>query len=126
MALKRKSREFEIFSLSFLDVISCGFGAVVLLVLISPFAELVLPKFTSETKQILEDVLDAEARVTSLESALQKELESLQEIEERLTRDKAKSSDAQNELRAANFKVKSLRENLVGLSLAAEGKPIFL
>ncbi|MBC6414106.1 MAG: hypothetical protein GDA45_04125 [Chromatiales bacterium] len=35
MAVKRRSRNFEIFNLSFLDVISCGFGAVVLLVLLS-------------------------------------------------------------------------------------------
>ena len=33
--MKRRSRNFEIFNLSFLDVISCGFGAVVLLVLLS-------------------------------------------------------------------------------------------
>lgn len=117
MALKRKSREFEIFSLSFLDVISCSFGAVVLLVLISPFAESVLPKFTSETKRMLEEVLDAEARVTSLESALEKELESLQDLEERLARDKSKSADVQNELQIANSRAKSLIENLAGLEL---------
>jgi hypothetical protein len=117
MALKRKSREFEIFSLSFLDVISCGFGAVVLLVLIFPFSESVQPKFTSETKRMLEEVIDAKARVTSLETTLEKELVSLQEIEERLTRDKTKSSDTQNELRVANSKAETLRENLAGLEL---------
>lgn len=35
MAVKRRSRNLEIFSLSFLDVISCSFGAVILLVLLS-------------------------------------------------------------------------------------------
>ena len=35
MAVKKRSRNFQIFNLSFLDVISCGFGAVVLLVLLS-------------------------------------------------------------------------------------------
>jgi hypothetical protein len=33
--MKRKKKEFNIFNLSFLDIISCGFGAVVLLILIS-------------------------------------------------------------------------------------------
>lgn len=33
--MKLRKREFDIFNLSFLDVISCGFGAVVMLVLIS-------------------------------------------------------------------------------------------
>ncbi len=37
---KRKTRKgIEIFSLSFLDVISCGFGAIVLLLVISQFSE---------------------------------------------------------------------------------------
>jgi len=115
--LKRKSREFEIFSLSFLDIISCGFGAVVLLVLISPFAESVLPNFTSETKRMLEEVLDAESRITALESALEQEIESQEEVEERLTREKTKATDAQNALRAANAQAESLSENLAGLEL---------
>ena len=33
--MRRRPRNFNIFNLSFLDVISCGFGAVVLLVLLS-------------------------------------------------------------------------------------------
>jgi hypothetical protein len=33
--MKRKRRELEIFSLSFLDVITCGFGAIILLLMIS-------------------------------------------------------------------------------------------
>ena len=35
MAVKSRDRELEIFSISFLDVISCGFGAIVILVLLS-------------------------------------------------------------------------------------------
>ena len=115
--MRRKAREFDIFSLSFLDIISCGFGAVVLLVLISPFAESVLPDFTSETKRMLEEVLDAEARVTALESALEEELDLQEEVGERLARKQAKAAEAQNVLRAANAKAGSLSENLVGLEL---------
>ena len=37
--MKRRAREFDIFNLSFLDIISCGFGAVVMLVLISKTSE---------------------------------------------------------------------------------------
>jgi hypothetical protein len=37
--MKIRKKEFDIFNLSFLDIISCGFGAVVLLVLISNTAE---------------------------------------------------------------------------------------
>ena len=37
--MKKKRRSFEIFSLSFLDVISCGFGAIVLLLVIMKISE---------------------------------------------------------------------------------------
>jgi len=115
--LKRKSRELEIFSLSFLDIISCGFGAVVLLVLISTFAESVLPDFTSETKQALDQVLAAEARVEALESALVQETQTLEDIQDRLTEESTKAARAKNQLHAANAQAESLDENLAGLEL---------
>ncbi|MGY8956061.1 MAG: hypothetical protein ACKVJT_03250, partial [Alphaproteobacteria bacterium] len=115
--MKKKSREFEIFSLSFLDVISCGFGAVVLLVLISPFAESVLPDFTSETKRMLEQVLDAESRVTALQAALERETQSLEDIQEQLTREDSLAAEAKNALRGANQEAESVEENLAGLEL---------
>ena len=36
--MKKRRGDSDVFGLSFLDIISCGFGAVVLLVLISDFA----------------------------------------------------------------------------------------
>ena len=33
--MKKKNREFDVFSLSFLDVITCGFGAIILLLMIA-------------------------------------------------------------------------------------------
>jgi hypothetical protein len=37
--MRRRKREIQIFSLSFLDVVSCGFGAIILLLVISKFSE---------------------------------------------------------------------------------------
>ena len=37
--MSRRRRHFEVFSLSFLDVISCGFGAIILLLVISKISE---------------------------------------------------------------------------------------
>ncbi len=45
MRRKRRYRAIEVFSLSFLDVVSCGFGAIVLLLVISQFSE---PRVTHE------------------------------------------------------------------------------
>ena len=48
--MKPQRRTFDIFSLSFLDVVSCGFGAVILLVLISDFSEAVVPQLQARTE----------------------------------------------------------------------------
>ena len=37
--MRKGRREIEVFSLSFLDVVSCGFGAIILLLVISRFSE---------------------------------------------------------------------------------------
>ena len=53
--MKKKRRSFEIFSLSFLDVISCGFGAIVLLLVIMKISEpLVVENTTSEIQASIE------------------------------------------------------------------------
>ena len=39
MSRRRRRREIEIFNLSFLDVVSCGFGAIVLLLVIVKISE---------------------------------------------------------------------------------------
>jgi len=68
--MKRRPRSLEIFSLSFLDVVSCGFGAVVLLVLISNNSENVGKSLFEKTNQLLEQVLAAEEAVASLSGQL--------------------------------------------------------
>ncbi len=53
--MKKKRRSFEIFSLSFLDVISCGFGAIVLLLVIMKISEpSVVEKTTAEIQAGIE------------------------------------------------------------------------
>ena len=36
---RRRGRDIEVFSLSFLDVVSCGFGAIILLLVIVKISE---------------------------------------------------------------------------------------
>ena len=62
MSRKRKvRREVEMTGLSFLDVICCGFGAVILLLVLTKFAEPVLLVQTTE---------ELEAIIVSLEQEL--------------------------------------------------------
>lgn len=49
--MRLKRRETEIFSLSFLDVICCGFGAVILLLVLSEFGQ---PIVIERSRQDLE------------------------------------------------------------------------
>lgn len=68
--MRKKRREFDIFSLSFLDIISCGFGAVVLLVLISKTSESPVKTIEQDAMTMLAHVLNAEDVVTSLNDQL--------------------------------------------------------
>lgn len=60
--MKIKKKDFDIFTLAFLDIISCGFGAVILLVLISNTASDVASSGRVDAVETLRD------RLTSLES----------------------------------------------------------
>ncbi len=64
--MKIKKKEFDIFNLSFLDIISCGFGAVVLLVLISNTAENTSPSSGVEVERLLGRVLTLENSIDAL------------------------------------------------------------
>jgi len=64
--MKLPRREFQIFNLSFLDIISCGFGAVVLLVLISKTGEGVSTSSPDQVTSLLEQVVALETKVDTL------------------------------------------------------------
>jgi hypothetical protein len=49
--MKNRRRDLEIFSLSFLDCICCGFGAIILLFVLSKFAEPVVIEKIKENMQ---------------------------------------------------------------------------
>ena len=66
----RRVRNFQIFNISFLDVISCGFGAVVLLVLISK-SGVTKSDNTSDVSSLLQNVFQYEATVAELSSYLE-------------------------------------------------------
>ncbi|MCP4627756.1 MAG: VWA domain-containing protein [bacterium] len=59
--MKNRRRDIEIFSLSFLDVICCGFGAIILLFVLSKFAE---PVIIEEVRE------DLQAEIVRLEEEL--------------------------------------------------------
>jgi hypothetical protein len=64
--MRIKKKEFDIFNLSFLDIISCGFGAVVLLVLISNTVENTSPSSVIEVERLLGQVMTLENSIDTL------------------------------------------------------------
>ena len=52
--MKSRRRDIQVFSLSFLDCICCGFGAIILLFVLSKFAE---PVIIEEVKEDLQAVI---------------------------------------------------------------------
>lgn len=73
--MKIKKKDFDIFSLSFLDVISCGFGAVILLVLISHTDRDDPQSNTSQVESRLEQVIMLKSLVDKLTQKIDRQKE---------------------------------------------------
>lgn len=87
--MKRKNRSFEIFSLSFLDVVSCGFGAIVLLLVIVKISEpLVVEEanadLASGISRLINEQEDLQKRSTDISSELTERSRQKQVLEERI------------------------------------------
>lgn len=99
--MKRRRREVETFSLSFLDAISCGFGAVILLLVITKIYE---------PQLIAEAVDDTEAR----QQRLQQRLEDLQQdgasAAEHLSQSSAELSREQTRLDALQQELQRIEQ----------------
>lgn len=115
--MRRKQRDFNIFSLSFLDVISCGFGAVVLLVLISSNSNSPVADQEKEAIALLQQVLRAEETIRNLQADLTGERGDLASKELLLRNLKKMSTNTIQQQKAVEEKSKSLDETLSGLEL---------
>ena len=72
--MRRSKRDLEIFSLSFLDIISCGFGAVVILILVSSNSKLPMPNTVEEASALLKEVINRKKIVEDLQYQLANEI----------------------------------------------------
>ena len=63
---RRRPRDFEVFSMSFLDTICCAFGAIILLFMLSKFGE---PKALEKSR------LDLEGRLLQLQDRVRHQAE---------------------------------------------------
>lgn len=115
--MKIRKKEFEIFNLSFLDVISCGFGAVVLLVLISRTVDDGQQSVVDSVENLLGQVITLENQIDSLaqEISVQQHKNNQQrEDKGRLARQTEELSES---LSTAEKRDKKLADDLTGMSL---------
>ena len=109
--MKKKQRKaVEIFNLSFLDVISCGFGAIILLLVISKISQPLLvedrtQELTLEKEKLEEQIKNRQQKIKDTQSRLVQSQQRLQQLSQSL-----KQSDSQ----ISNIKgeVKDNRQNL--------------
>jgi hypothetical protein len=102
--MKKRRRGTAEASLSFLDVISCGFGAIVLLLIIAPVGD---PSALEEAEQNLQAVVreltdelfDARGEAVVLNQELKSRKEQLSDLEERVARLKAQLASVEKQSR---------------------------
>ena len=94
--MKPRKRDIEIFSLSFLDVICCGFGAIILLFVLSKFAEPVI--IEAHTKDLQSVVVQLEEELQEIRGETAVINRELPEKKEQLSQEKKKLARLQGDL----------------------------
>jgi len=105
--MRNRRRDIEIFSLSFLDVICCGFGAIILLFVLSKFAE---PRIIEEVRQDLqaeiirleEELVEIRGETAVLDRELNGQKEQLAKEEKKLARLQGDLSDIRGQFATSN------------------------
>ena len=118
--MRRRVRTFDIFNLSFLDIISCGFGAVVLLVLLSRNADAPSSNEDNIVEQLLAQVLAAEVVVEMLGERLVQEEDKQESKSVLLDRLRSSAKELSESLAESHQDAEQLSKNLKGLSLVQE------
>lgn len=107
--MKSRRRDIQVFSLSFLDCICCGFGAIILLFVLSKFAE---PVIIEEVKEDLQAViLRLEQEIFEIRGETQVFNRELTEKREQLSTEKVKMARLQGDLSKLQGEFSSSKQN---------------
>ena len=122
MRRRKKSREFDVFNLSFLDSICCGFGAIILLFVLSKAAEPVVIEATREDlsgllRDLQEQKFELQGEVTSLNRELPGKRRQLSEEQDNLARLRGDLSEVRGEFAASQDMAQV--QNVIADQLAA-------
>ncbi len=115
--MKRRNREFNIFNLSFLDVISCGFGAVVMLVLISKPADEIVTIGQDQIQELLQNLIGLENTLSSLQGSITSQLAEWDSLASSNAQLEKQSSGLEAEIQKQQQAEAKLAGDLEGLSM---------
>jgi hypothetical protein len=125
MARRLKRRETEIFSISFLDCITCGLGSVVLLLVLSNVRAPTSEESQSEEQQhmtkLQDDLLNIELQRNALNEQLAGRREQLSEVKERIARLQGDLSSVRGKY-AASHKDAEAANDIQGQLVSAQQK----
>ena len=115
--MKLRKREFDIFNLSFLDVISCGFGAVVMLVLISKTHDDVSITGQEEIKDLLKTVITLENTILDIKQTIESQFSKADQLSNENEQLETASTQLERKIQQQEEKQASLAGDLQGLAL---------
>lgn len=103
---KRRRREIDIFNMSFLDVVSCGFGAIILLLVIVKISEphvieRLAVDLTGLVRQLEAELFDIRGETTVLNRELVSKQQQLSEVRDKLARLKGDLSTVRGQYRSS-------------------------
>ena len=115
--MKLRKKHFEIFSLSFLDVISCAFGAVIMLILISKTDVDVSVAGQESVSSLLAALIGLENSVTQTRQQINAELARLEALSGQQAALEQAKAQLQQRLKGLQDENAALTDNIAGLSL---------
>jgi hypothetical protein len=115
--MKLRKREFDIFNLSFLDVISCGFGAVIMLVLISKPNDDVSITGKEEIGELLKTVITLKSTISEIKQTIENQFSKVDLLSNEKKQLETASIQLKTEIQQREEKQTSLVSDLQGLAL---------
>jgi len=115
--MKLRKREFDIFSLSFLDIISCGFGAVIMLVLISKPNDDVSITGIEEIEDLLKTVITLENTISEIKHTIESQLSKADQLSNEKEQLEIASTQLKSKIQQQEEEQASLAGDLQGLAL---------
>ena len=115
--MKIRRKEFDIFNLSFLDVISCGFGAVIMLVLISKTHDDVSNQDKGKVENLLKTVISLESTISELQQSIDSQRSKSNRSSTEKQRLETAAIQINNKIQQQEAKQSSLSDTVQGLSL---------